>query len=312
MRPDYYNRFRGYAHGLSADLHLLNWLEEKGVAYDVITDHDLHEEGVEALKPYRVMMTGGHPEYWTGPMLSALEGYQAGDGRLMYMGGNGFFCVISVDPERPHVAEHRRVETNGMVWQAPAGEHHHSTTAEHAGLWRGRGKPAQRICGVSCTAVGTDQAMPYLRQRGSFDPRAAFIFEGIADDEVIGNFGLQQGGAGGDEVDRLDQAQGTPPNALLLATASGFSDVYLYLPEDVHYDQTYPVAAGEKRTPKAHPHVRADMVFYELPGGGAVFSTASITWCGALSHNNYHNSVSRITENVLGRFLDASPFEGPA
>ncbi len=312
VRPDYYNRFRGYAHGLSADLHLLNWLEEKGVTYDVLTDHDLHEEGIGALKPYRVMMTGGHPEYWTGPMLSALEDYQAGEGRLMYMGGNGFFCVISVDPERPHVAEHRRVETNGMVWQAPAGEHHHSTTAEYAGLWRARGKPAQRICGVSCTAVGTDQAMPFLRQPGSFDPRAAFIFEGIANEEVIGNFGLQQGGAGGDEVDRFDHAQGTPPNALLLATACGFSDVYLYVPEDVHYDQTYPSEAGKKRTPKAHPHVRADMVFYELPGGGAVFSTASITWCGALSHNNYQNNVSRITKNVLCRFLDATPFEGAA
>ena len=60
VRPDYYNRFRGYAHGLSADLHLLNWLEEKGVAYDVVTDHDLHQEGADLLKPYRVLITGGH------------------------------------------------------------------------------------------------------------------------------------------------------------------------------------------------------------------------------------------------------------
>ena len=107
-------------------------------------------------------------------------------------------------------------------------------------------------------------------------------------------------------MDRLDCAQGSPAHALLLATASGFSDVYLYFPEDVYYDQTYPSEPGQ--TSKAHPHVRADMVFYELPNGGAVFSTGSITWCGALSHNHYQNNVSRITENVLRRFLDPALF----
>ena len=308
VRPDYYNRFRGYAHGLSADLHLLDWLEEKGVAYDVVTDHDLHEEGAGVLSPYRVVITGGHPEYWTGSMLDAMEQYQT-NGRLMYVGGNGFFGITSLDPERPHVAEHRRVETNGFIVQVPAGEHHHSTTGEFGGLWRARGRSPHKLAGVSCTAVGTDQAKPYLRQPGSFDPRADFIFEGIGEEEIIGDFGLQQGGAGGDEVDRLDYAQGSPPHALVLATASGFSDVYLYVPEDVFYDQTYPSEPGQ--TSGAHPHVRADMVFYELPNGGAVFSTGSITWCGALSHNDYQNNVSRITENVLRRFLDPVPFRSP-
>ena len=44
------------------------------------------------------------------------------------------------------------------------------------------------------------------------------------------------------------------------------------------------------------------MVFFERPNGGAVFSVGSITWCGSLSHNDYDNNVSRITENVLRRF----------
>jgi N,N-dimethylformamidase len=57
-----------------------------------------------------------------------------------------------------------------------------------------------------------------------------------------------------------------------------------------------------------HPYVRADMVFYETAAGGAVFSSSSIAWAGSLSHNNYDNNVSRITGNVLKRFLDAKPF----
>jgi hypothetical protein len=30
---------------------------------------------------------------------------------------------------------------------------------------------------------------------------------------------------------------------------------------------------------------------------GTVFSTGSIAWCGALSHNDYDNNVARITGN---------------
>ena len=54
--------------------------------------------------------------------------------------------------------------------------------------------------------------------------------------------------------------------------------------------------------------VRADMAFGEMPAGGALFATSSIAWCGALSHNNYDKNVSKITANVLKRFLDPTPF----
>jgi N,N-dimethylformamidase len=54
------------------------------------------------------------------------------------------------------------------------------------------------------------------------------------------------------------------------------------------------------------------MVFFELPDGGAVFSASSISWCGSLSHDNYENSVSRITENVLRRFAAEGPVNDAA
>jgi len=50
------------------------------------------------------------------------------------------------------------------------------------------------------------------------------------------------------------------------------------------------------------------MLFYETPAGGAVFSTSSISWSGSLSHNNYKNNVSKITANVLERFLKEKSF----
>ena len=57
--------------------------------------------------------------------------------------------------------------------------------------------------------------------------------------------------------------------------------------------------------------IRADMTFFETPGGGAVFSTGSITYCGSLLSNGCDNDVSRLTENVFRRFLDPTPFEMP-
>ena len=51
------------------------------------------------------------------------------------------------------------------------------------------------------------------------------------------------------------------------------------------------------------------MVFFECPNGGAVFSTGSIAWAGALAHNNYDNNVAAVTANVLRRFIDEQPFE---
>jgi N,N-dimethylformamidase len=53
------------------------------------------------------------------------------------------------------------------------------------------------------------------------------------------------------------------------------------------------------------------MVFFETPSGGAVFSTSSIAYSGSLSDNNYENNISRITENVLRRFIDPAAFDFP-
>ena len=52
-------------------------------------------------------------------------------------------------------------------------------------------------------------------------------------------------------------------------------------------------------------------MFYESPGGGAVFSVGSMGFAASLSHNDYDNNVSRMIENVVNRFLDEAPFPAP-
>jgi N,N-dimethylformamidase len=53
------------------------------------------------------------------------------------------------------------------------------------------------------------------------------------------------------------------------------------------------------------------MVFFETPSGGAVFSVGSMGFAAALAHNSYDNDIYRITNNVLNRFLDPTPFQFP-
>jgi N,N-dimethylformamidase len=313
VRPSY-NKPSVYfeiPHQLGADLYLVDWLETKGIGYDVINDHLLHEEGVDLLSHYRVVITGTHPEYCSEQMLNALDTYLNAGGRLMYMGGNGFYWVTSVDPQRPYMIEVRRGEAGTRTWSASPGENYHNTTGELGGMWRSRGRAPQAMVGIGFTANGDKEGRPYSRLPASFAPDLAFIFEGVGDDP-IGDFGVYLEAAAGWELDRHDARLGSPPGTRVVATATAFSDSYQHVVEEV-LDGTNTKEGGPHRA-----EVRADLVYCEYPNGGAVFGTGSITWAGSLSHNAYDNNVSRITENVLrafagpGRLDDtSSPLEGP-
>lgn len=301
MRPTYrWLMSGGGGWSFGGDMYLLDWLGASGVEYDVIADEDVHEDGVDLLQRYAVVLTGMHPEYVSGEQLDAFERYTASGGRLMYLGGNGFYWVTTVLPDRPHVIELRRGLAGTRAWASEPGEEHH-TTGEPGGLWRHRGRAPQRLVGVGFAAQGGGPSVPYRRLPASWDPRAAFVFEGVPEDAPIGDFGNNGGGAAGEEVDRADHALGTPPHALVMATSQGaHSDLFQHVIEEV-------LAMKPNQGGSECPDVRADLTFFETPGGGAVFSTGSIDWIASLGHDDYDNDVARITGNVLRRFLDPAP-----
>lgn len=284
----------------NADTHVLGWLEHTGTRFDVVTDEDLHREGADSLAGYRVLLTGTHPEYYSAAMRDALDTYTAGGGRLMYLGGNGFYWRISFSPDLPGVIECRKSE-DGIRAAAPGpGEYHASLSGEYTGLWRRNGRPPNELAGVGMVAQGFDIASPYQRNEASHDPRVAFMFEGI-DGEIIGDFGLSGGGAAGIEVDAANLELGTPAHALVVASSHIHTDLYLMTPEDM-LDPAPGLGGTEAES------IRADLVFFETANGGAVFSTGSIAWAGAMAWNRYDNPVARLTGNVLRRFLDPDGF----
>jgi N,N-dimethylformamidase len=287
---------------LSADMHLIEWLEAQGIAYDVITDEDMHREGVSLLERYSCVMTGSHPEYYSTAMWDAVQAFTQRGGRLMYMGGNGFYWRVAYRDDKPGAMEMRRTEDGSRSWFSEPGEYYMAFTGEYGGLWWRAGRTPQYLVGNGFIAQGFDQSSYFRRTPDSLDPRAAFIFAGIGEDEIIGDFGLIGGGAAGLELDSADRGYGTAPHALTVARSEDHTDAYIRVNEDIGH---MVLSIGGLDDPKVH----ADLVFFETPNGGAVFSTGSIGWSSALFHNDHDNNVSRLTRNVLDRFLDSASFE---
>ena len=303
LRPATNVRPKGRMWNYCTDLFIVDWLERSGVGYDVITDEDLHLEGQDLLDRYRVVVTGSHPEYDSKEMLDALDGWLRQGGRLMYLGGNGFYWRIAYHPTKPGLIEVRRSEGGLRAWIAEVGEYYHSFTGEYGGLWRRQNRAPNGLCGVGFISQGFDASSYYRRTAASHDPRVAFIFEGV-EDEILGDFGALQGGASGLELNCYDEKLGSPPHALIVAASEAHSNTFMLVPEEV----AIPHGASDG---VQNADIRADMVFFETPGGGAVFSTGSIAYAGSLGHNDFDNNIARLTTNVLRRFVDAQPFDLP-
>jgi len=298
MRPKYRHWLSPSLWQLNGDLHLTDWLESKGFDFDVYTDEDLHREGLALLLRYQVVLTGSHPEYTSERMYSAYESYQNHGGRWLYLGANGFYWVSEFHPDNHNIIEVRKGEAGTRAWTANPGEYNNAFDGKYGGMWRARGRIPSKLCGLTFTAYGFDVSSYYRRANDSHRPECSWIFEGVGADEVIGDFGLVGGGAAGLEIDRYDLEFGTPHNAYLLARSEGHTDLMLQVNEEIHFSVRGYYGGGTE-----NPQVRADMVYYKTPNGGALFAPGSLAWCGSLSHNNYSNNVSKITYNVINGFL---------
>jgi len=297
MRPKYTQHWldngAGSPHQFPADLYLVDWLVQQGYSFDVLTDVELHLDGVDRLASYRVVLTGTHAEYTSASMLDAYQAYLERGGRLLYLSGNGMFWVTELDPDTQAGVEiRRRANTPLWTWPVPPGEAHLSSTGELGSWWSNRGRDPQAWLGVGMNAEGAGPGRPYRRTESSNDPRVAFVFDGIGDDELIGDFPclVNSWGAAGFEFDWSDPER-RPAHALAVATADQLG------PE---YEVTSGIMYGGVAQ---HPPMQADLVFVEYPNNGAVFSFSSISWAACLSYDDYDNNVSRLTRNVLDGFL---------
>jgi N,N-dimethylformamidase len=288
---------------LNVDCYIIDWLTREGFAHDVVSDHDLQAEGAALLEPYTLVITCQHPEYYTTEMLDALEGYLGRGGRLMYLGGNGFYWKTVFHREAPYALEVRRAEGGIRKWATEVGESYHAFDGTYGGLWRRLGRSAHKLVGNGFSSQGIYLGFPYTVAEGMMNPRVAFLRNGLENalvpGAVFGERGLMGGGAVGHELDRAEARLGTPAHALVVAVGV------------VDHPQFQPV--NEDRLTHEWPGtvdevIRSDFTFFETPAGGAVFSAGSMNFVGALPIDDYKNPLARMMTNAVRRFIDPRPF----
>ncbi|MFN3156488.1 N,N-dimethylformamidase beta subunit family domain-containing protein [Marivita cryptomonadis] len=297
LRPGYLTFGNTPCSGLRhfpADSHLISWLHAKGINYDIVTDNDLHIHGHAAISDYKVLTTGTHPEYHTEESLNALRDYRDNGGHLAYLGGNGFYWRIAIHSENDGMLEIRRAEDGIRAWAAEPGEYYNAFDGNYGGLWRRNGRVPQDLVGIGFAAQGEFFGDPY--RRVTTDPEFDWVFAGVQGD-IIGDFGYSGNGAAGFELDHMDGRIGTPDNAVLLARSVTREHGFMLVPEEqlTHLTNLTGVTEAEAK--------RADMIYCTYPGGGSVFATGSITFCGSLPWNDYDNNVSQILQNVFEKAL---------
>lgn len=295
MRPKYRISSMNITWQFPADLSIVAWIDHQGYDCDFITDEDLHREGKDALSPYNCVITGTHPEYVSERMLDAQEDYVAEGGRLIYMGGNGYYWCVGFAEDDTSCMEVRKLDSGMRAWAAKAGEHYLQTTGEKSGLWRNRGRAPQKLLGVGFIAEGFETSAPFRKMPDSFHRTVSWITEGV-EGEIIGDEGLAYGAAAGVELDRYDLSLGTPPHTKIIASSGGHSDNYVLVTEELLYAYAGLVGSLDYR-------IRGDITYFTAPNHGAVFSTGSIAYGQALPANGFDNSASRLLKNVVDAFI---------
>jgi N,N-dimethylformamidase len=287
IRDDYTYPLSNSPHLLPVDLHLLRFCHSNGIEIDVLTDHDLHAEGHDALLAYAGVVTGSHPEYWSSPMMLALDRYLCGGGSLAYLGGNGFYLAIAFEGDQMEL----RRDSNDSIWRSDPGERYMALSGEAGGYWESQGHPPQSLVGSTFLMMGFGSSRPYRRLAASYRDEWAWIFDTV-DERPIGDSGIVLGGAAGYEVDGVIERMHTPPSLVRLATAGDF---------DVSFEVRDPLPSAIGAAERAQFR-RADMTIYRHTGGGLVFSVGSVAWCGALPFAGGRNAVGAITLNIAKRF----------
>ncbi len=280
-----------------ADSHLISWLHSKKLDYEIVTDEQLHENGYKAIKKYKTLITGSHPEYHTKETLDALQDFRDNGGSLNYLGGNGFYWRIAVHKENKSLLEIRRPEGGIRAWASKPGEAYNAFDGTYGGLWRRSGRAPQELVGIGFTAQGNFYGHPY--ERKCFDSKFDWIFKGIKENK-IGDFGFSGNGAAGFELDHIDSDLTSKKDIILLAQSKASKDPkenFILVPES---QLTH--LSNIKHLPK-EDILQADMVYFTVPGGGSVFSTGSITFCGSLPWNNFNNNISKLLENIINKSI---------
>ncbi|MFO1035857.1 MAG: DUF6605 domain-containing protein [Geminicoccaceae bacterium] len=254
------------------DAPFVRWLEGNGYAPHYCTDWDVHRNP-DLLRPYALLLSVGHDEYWSQSVRMAVSGHVRRGGNVAYLTGNTCFWRIHYTDEDtaitcakvvPATRESGRLERDSWMEADPETKLIGVSMALGGGWWDGRRKP-----------------LGYTVQHAGH-----WIYDGtgLQEGEVFGDnpdhplIGYEADGADFRRVEGRALATGefgTPRDFLILGTAEMGEGWFV-----------------------SRAGAAATMGIFVSPQGGISFQAATTDWPMLVPRNRH---VEAITRNVLDR-----------
>ena len=278
----------GFSHLCRADRFTEVWLEREGYDYDAISDLDLHRDP-RLLDGYKTVFVVGHSEYWSFEAYEHLRRFLASGGSLVNLSGNTMFWRVSFNDDAS-IIECRKVDGWGaQIRPDERGQCWHSHDGKRGGPPRDCGFPAWKVLGVeflSYNAMGGTAAGPFRvadpdhflfqkphridvkkGDRFGFDPEDPRR-QAVGDESDVRVSTLMKHLAG-PVPDGAPTGLTDPPGMELLAEA-----VYDWSKTPGRFFDYYHRELPPEEARKSE--VAGEMIYWQRPDGGRVFSASSI------------------------------------
>ncbi len=307
------------------ELPFVAWAERNGFGFDVCTNADL-EEHPSIVDNYRLVLSVGHDEYWSGPMRDTVEAFIAGGGNVAFLSGNtSFWQVRLTDPAPAASTRDQRSPASTMVgfkgFFKSDPVYGTDRIGELTSMWSDHeiGRPENQMTGVSFSRGGyhrigrrvTNGAGGYTIHQPDH-----WLFEGTgidygdvlgADSTIVGyecdgcDFVYEHGRPVPTGVD------GTPETFTILGTAPAahFTRTTSSRPPAPDAPSEIEFIAARLYGSRDHRYVdqisagHAVLGTYTSPGGGTVVTSGCTDWAHGLTGRD--PQVERITSNILSR-----------
>jgi hypothetical protein len=299
------------------------WAEHNGYAIDVVTNADL-EDHPQLLDDhdgsgYRLFLSVGHDEYWSGPMRDTVENFIGRGGNAAFFSGNTSFWQVRLEDPTPEGPAATMIGYKAMLKRDPVFDT--ERVAELTSIWSDHliGRPENHMTGVSFARGGYHRigkvvasgAGGYTVHRGDH-----WIFDGTgvgygdllgASSTVVGyecdgcDFTTRDGlpyptGEDGTPVDF--EILGTAPAAHFTRTTAqrppGPNE-----PSELEFIAARLFGSRDPELTKRIEHGHAVLGSYTSAGGGTVVTSGSTDWAHGLAAHD--ERIEQITANILDR-----------
>lgn len=314
LRRHHLSPYAGSAGWPDWELPFVQWAEREGYAIDVCTNADL-EEHPTLVDGYRLLLSVGHDEYWSGPMRDTVEGFIARGGNVAFFSGNTAFWQVRLEDQSPEGPATTMVGYKGRFKDDPV--YDTGRVGELTSIWSDHliGRPENQMTGVSFARGGYHRIGKRVTSGlGGYTVHRAdhWVFEGtgLGYGDVLGAgatiVGYECDGCDFTYRDGLPYAtgsDGTPESFVILGTAPAahFTRETATRPPAPGEPSELEFISGRVFGERGHEHRIANghavLGVYTSSAGGTVITSGCTDWAHGLAGRD--PQVERITANVL-------------